>query len=137
MARDGFRFTCQGSGKCCLAGEDYGYVYLTRLDRQRLAAHFEISQWAFTRRYAERTDGYFYLKEPDTDCRFLENKRCTVYEARPLQCRTWPFWPENINGAGWTKEAARRCPGIGKGRLYGSEEIQEILARQSESRGKR
>eukprot|EP00961_Rhodomonas_salina_P046921 629705-Rhodomonas_salina.2 len=21
---------------------------------------------------------------------------CSLYEARPKQCRTWPFWPENL-----------------------------------------
>lgn len=27
-------------------------------------------------------------------CIFLgEDNRCTIYEARPLQCRTYPYWP--------------------------------------------
>ena len=24
-------------------------------------------------------------------------RACTVYPVRPLQCRTWPFWPENLS----------------------------------------
>ena len=36
------------------------------------------------------------------DCVFLKEdpergrKTCSIYPVRPLQCRTWPFWPENL-----------------------------------------
>jgi len=54
-----------------------------------------------------------------TTCRFLDpvtKKRCLVYEARPAQCRTWPFWPENMNARAWDREVVAFCPGVGKGR---------------------
>ena len=45
----------------------------------------------------------------------LTRRVCGIYPVRPLQCRTWPFWPENlINESAW-KRAARGCPGMDRG----------------------
>ena len=45
-------------------------------------------------------------------------RQCSVYEVRPLQCRTWPFWPENL----WSKKtwdhAAKRCHGMNAGHRH-------------------
>ena len=41
-----------------------------------------------------------------------DKKTCIVYEARPIQCRTYPFWSQNMIGeAEWRAEASR-CEGI-------------------------
>lgn len=129
--KDGIRFECQGSGKCCLSREEYGYVYLTLEDRRRLARHFGLTTVAFTRQYCERGGGHVYLKQPDrTECRFLEGNRCGVYEARPIQCRTWPFWPEVMAPKAWSKEVKSFCPGVGKGRLHTAAEIEAVLETQ-------
>lgn len=51
-------------------------------------------------------------KKENNACIFLKNNRCQVYTARPSQCRTYPWWKENLN----TKEswalAAEQCEGI-------------------------
>jgi Fe-S-cluster containining protein len=126
---DGIRFECQGTGGCCRSRGPYGYVYLSLEDRRSLAAHLGLSTYAFTRRYCDKTDGLFHLKHPERDCCFLVDRRCQVYEARPLQCRTWPFWPENMDPRVWRREVAATCPGVGRGRLYSAAEIEAILAR--------
>lgn len=133
--RDGIRFECQGEGRCCMSRGKYGYVYLSFSDRRRLASHFKIPLSEFTARYTIKTDGLYELKYADKDCPFLKDNRCNVYEARPWQCRTWPFWPENLNSSVWNEEIAPYCPGIGKGRLYTSEEIEEILAKKKDVAG--
>lgn len=129
---DGVRFACQGSGKCCVSRGGYGYVYLTLEDRRRLARALGLGTAQFTRRYCAKTDGYVHLRETGPDCVFLEGKRCGVYEARPTQCRTWPFWPENMSARAWTAIAAY-CPGVGKGRTVPRERIEQILAEQRDS----
>jgi Fe-S-cluster containining protein len=101
-------------------------VYLTLEDRRRMARELRISTLSFTRRYCTKTDGWFHLKHPEKDCAFLDGKRCTVYAGRPTQCRTWPFWPENLKPKAWTREVVAFCPGVGKGRLYSAEEIREL-----------
>jgi Fe-S-cluster containining protein len=123
----GVQFECTGSGKCCVSRDEYGYVYLTLKDRQRMAAYLKIPTRKFTRTYCTSEGGWFYLKDYTRACRFLEGKRCGVYEARPAQCRTWPFWPENMTPKKWTKEVQSFCPGVGKGKLYSAEEIKALL----------
>lgn len=135
---DGIRFECQGSGRCCMSRGEYGFVYLTLEDRRNLARHFGVSTAEFTRKYCEKVDGYFqvkYSKEVDA-CPFLVGKQCGVYEARPMQCRTWPFWPEVMSPKAWSKEVQAFCPGVGKGKLYSAEEIDEIVGRQKRSEAK-
>lgn len=124
---DGIRFECQGSGRCCMSRGSYGYVYMTLKDRQRMAKVLGLSTSAFTRKYCEVTDGWHHLKNPSEACIFLTGTRCDVYEGRPAQCRTWPFWPENMNAKVWQKEIAAFCPGVGKGKLHSAEEIERQL----------
>lgn len=133
--REGIRFECQGDGKCCLSRGRYGYVYLSFSDRRRLAAHFGISTAEFTRRYTEKEDGLYQLKYEGADCPFFTENRCEVYAARPWQCRTWPFWPENMNKRVWEREVASYCPGAGKGRLFTADEIEAILAKKKDVPG--
>lgn len=123
----GVRFECQGSGRCCVSRGEYGFVYLTDPDRKAMAAHLGLSLREFTRDYCGKTDGYYHLSETKSECRFLKNHRCEVYEARPTQCRTWPFWPQNMDAKVWTEEVQSYCPGVGKGKWYSPEEIQKIV----------
>ena len=97
-----------------------------------MAAHLGLRTSDFTRKHCQKTGGYWHLRHPEKDCEFLEGKRCGVYEARPTQCRTWPFWPENMNAKSWTREIAPFCAGVGKGRLVPREEIEALLARERE-----
>ena len=132
--KNGVKFQCQGSGKCCVSRGEYGYVYLTLKDRRLLAEHFGLTTRQFTKTYCDKdSNGYWKLNDFTKSCRFLEGKGCTVYEARPTQCRTWPFWPEVMSARNWAKEVAAYCPGVGKGRLWTKEEIQTQLAIQAKS----
>lgn len=122
------RFECTGCGDCCKTRGSYCYVYVSREERKRLAQHLGVSPHAFTRRYCQKTNGFFHLREPAKDCMFLDGARCSVYPARPNQCRTWPFWPENLKQRAWVQEVKRDCPGVGQGRLYTTQEVGRLLA---------
>ena len=54
-----------------------------------------------------------------------ETRRCTVYDTRPRQCRTWPFWNSNLRSREAWDEAAEACPGCNKGDLVPLEQIVE------------
>jgi len=105
----------------------YGFVYMTLEDRRRMAKVLKLRTSVFTRTYCDFDGEYWHLKDPDKNCQFLDGKRCTVYLGRPAQCRTWPFWPENMNAKTWNKDVAAFCPGVGKGRLYSAKEIEALL----------
>ena len=113
---DGLRFACQpGCGKCCTRHGEYDFVYLEREDVARLASHFNVPVKEFRARWTKKDDGHTILRMDGPACPFLDGTRCTVYDARPAQCGTFPFWPENLKSrAGWD-ELGRFCPGVGKG----------------------
>ena len=133
--KEGLRFQCQGSGKCCVSRGEYGFVYLDDNDRKQMAHHLDLSLTEFTKKYCAKADGYYHLKTSieQEECLFLIDNKCDIYAARPTQCRTWPFWPETLNPKSWKKEVAEFCPGIGKGRLYSEKEIETIAGEQMQS----
>ncbi len=111
------RFSCTGCGKCCETAGDY-YVYLTPEEASLIRNHLGLSRAWFRRRYLARLEEGELVLGPGRDerCVFLDQAgRCRVYPVRPLQCRTYPFWPEvAVNRRDWQREALR-CEGIGHG----------------------
>ena len=122
----GIRFECQGSGNCCVSRGNYGFVYLSKKDIKKLSDEFKITEKNFVKNYCQKTDGFIHLKElkkNNGNCIFLKDNKCTVYKSRPIQCRTWPFWPENMNTKTWNNDIAKNCPGVGKGKVKTKKEI--------------
>ena len=112
---DGIKFSCQTDcGKCC--DEPGGIVYLKPSDAERLASHQEIDIREWLERDCETTiDGRFILKSDESTeiCIYLdENKQCKVYEARPAQCRSFPFWSENLRSDKSWRKTVDFCPGL-------------------------
>lgn len=132
---EGIRFGCVGDGNCCRNHGRHTYVYLSFGDRKRLAALLSMTTLEFTKAYTRASGGLVHLKDAGQDCPFFREDRCAVHAARPWQCRTWPFWPENMHPQVWEREVAAFCPGVGRGRLYTAEEIEAIMRKQGEVRG--
>jgi Fe-S-cluster containining protein len=133
--RKGVQFQCQGSGQCCTSHGEFGFVFLTLEDRQRMAKVLKMRTAEFTKKHCDKTGGIYHLREEKgkPDCMFLEGKRCGVYEGRPTQCRTWPFWPEVMDAKSWKKDVVDFCPGVDKGKIWSGDEIEKILNEQKKS----
>ena len=136
--KEGIRFECQGSSNCCVSRNSYGYVYLSNKDILRLSKFTKLKYDVFIKLYCDKTDGFTHFKEKKerSKCIFLDKKKCSVYEARPIQCRTWPFWKENMNTKKWNNEISKFCPGINKGGRISKKEIDKII-NEDEDNGKR
>jgi uncharacterized protein len=121
----GLKFACTGCGDCC-TGEP-GYVWANKAEIAAMAAAVNVTVEEFERRYVRMVGIRKSLIElAGGDCVFFDNQRraCRVYEARPRQCRTWPFWPSNLaSPMDWVR-TAERCPGCNIGRRV---PVQEIL----------
>jgi len=133
---NGLRFTCRQCGHCCR--HEPGYVFLSENDLNALSSFFDISNREFTEKYCRVVDlgivKRLSLKETkEYDCIFWDNG-CSVYSARPLQCRTYPFWPSVLaSREEWEKES-KECPGINNGKLHSAAKIRkELKKRQDET----
>lgn len=110
--KEGLRFNCTQCGKCCTGSP--GYVWADEQEIQEMAKFLNVSVEEFVKKYMRKVDGRLALLEDpkNYDCIFLKDRLCQVYGARPKQCRTFPWWHENLSSAkAWTA-TARRCEGI-------------------------
>lgn len=114
--RQPLHFSCTGCGACCRGGGDY-HVFVDRDEARGICGYLGLSWAWFRRRYLTRYDDELVLQSGDDGrCVFLDpGGRCSVYEARPRQCRTYPFWPEVVATARTWQREARRCEGIDRG----------------------
>ena len=75
-------------------------------------------------------DGYFYLslkEKSNYDCVFWEQGGCSVYEHRPIQCKSYPFWETFLLSIDRWEALKATCPGVGIGTLHSHEEIEEWI----------
>ncbi len=127
--KDGLQFNCTQCGDCCTGSP--GYVWVNKDEIKALTeATGEASTEDFERKYVTKVGRRKTLKElpqANFDCVFLdpETRGCMVYQARPQQCRTWPFWGSNLTNKKAWEEAAEACPGCNQGQLYSIDEIEE------------
>ncbi len=108
-------------------------MFLSETEINNLASFLSVSREAFIEIYCRKIDYGLYflvsLKEKENfDCIFLSKDGCKVYPARPVQCRTYPFWRGIAETDAEWKSEKRNCPGIGKGRLFSKKEVQSIIA---------
>lgn len=128
---DGLRFACQPDcGRCCSRHDEYAYIYLREEDVPALAERLGLTVPAFLAEWTALDDGDLVLKMGDAACPFLDGVRCTVYEARPTQCRTFPFWKENLARRRDWEQLASFCPGIDRGPVHPLHVIRETVAKR-------
>jgi Fe-S-cluster containining protein len=103
-------------------------VWVRRLEIAAISRFLRLSAEEFMERYVRQVLGDYSLRElGNGDCVFWSPKGCEIYEARPTQCRTFPFWREYVRSPEAWKQAGRRCPGVNKGRLYSAAEITRLV----------
>jgi Fe-S-cluster containining protein len=112
----GKRFSCTGCGVCCTGS---GEVWFNDNELLALAKFKDMDATEFANRYCKtgykKRPGWHMLKTKagSDHCVFLENgTHCSVYGARPLQCSTYPWWPELMDEQNWLEEAEFVCEGI-------------------------
>lgn len=129
--REGLAFECTQCGACCTGPE--GYVLVSDDEADRMARAMKLKPAVFRERYLRKLSIGWSLNEKGTehgqDCVFLDRETlpgkavCGIYEHRPLQCRTFPWWPENLQSQRAWKRLGRGCEGVGRGGIVRIEEI--------------
>jgi Fe-S-cluster containining protein len=123
----GLRFRCTMCGHCCTGAP--GHVWVTDEEIAAIAAlraEPVAEVVALYTRAAHR--GRSMREKANGDCVFYDQAAgCTIYAARPGQCRTWPFWHSNVNTPKDWQHTCAICPGSGQGDLIPVEEITRRL----------
>jgi uncharacterized protein len=128
----GLRFECQPDcGKCCTSVRE-GSVFLEPPDIESLARKLQVSEHELVEKYTTREEGseLELAKNAAGDCVFLVDRACSVQDAKPFQCRAYPFLPQDgftpVESPFTWRYEKKFCPGIGKGPLYPKKTIVAI-----------
>jgi uncharacterized protein len=116
---NGLKFQCTGCGDCCTGAP--GYVWVDKKEIQTMAESLGVETTVFEKHYVRRVGARKSLIErPDGDCIFFasQNRHCHVYDARPQQCRTFPFWSSTTRSEKDWLEISKNCPGCNQGPLF-------------------
>nr|WP_321268362.1 YkgJ family cysteine cluster protein [uncultured Sulfurimonas sp.] len=119
IKKDGFTYafdssacsTCQG--RCC-TGES-GYIYVSQNEIEKISKLLDIDVNEFASKYLFKKGYKYSIKEikynDSYECVFYDREinGCKIYEARPSQCITFPFWDYFKNNI---DELKQECPGI-------------------------
>lgn len=127
--RDGLRFECTQCGNCCTGSP--GYVWVEEEEIQAIARYLGKPVGEIRLMNTRPVRGRVSLTEyANGDCVYFDPQQrgCTIYPARPKQCRTWPFWNSNLSSESDWKSIQRNCPGAGNGNFVPLEEIQMLAS---------
>ena len=131
----GLYFNCTGCGACCTGS---GRVWLSEQEIVVMAQGLEMKVDSFVEEHIERIEGRWAIKEnpQNGDCHFLKDGKCRVYQVRPRQCRTFPWWPSTLKNQQTWAEAKRVCEGIeaDEAPLVSFAEIKQQLREETKGR---
>lgn len=125
----GLAFTCTQCGNCCTGAP--GVVWVSEEEMRAIAEYRKQSYGEIMIHHTKLVAGRRSLTEfANGDCTFLDPKSrgCTIYPVRPVQCRTWPFWPSNLVSRETWERAKSVCPGIDQGAFVPLAEIERQAA---------
>jgi Fe-S-cluster containining protein len=128
----GLKFTCTQCGDCCSGAP--GFTWVSEAEIDALSDRLGLDRAAFRARYTRTVwrngeQRVSLVEKRGGDCVFFQRGTgCTVYEQRPRQCRTWPFWDRIVATPEDWADSARECPGMDRGTLHGAGHIAATAA---------
>ena len=128
--REGLQFTCTQCGDCCTGAP--GVVWVTDEELREIADYLGKPIGEIRLFHTRLIRGRMSLTEfANGDCTFFDprGRKCTVYKARPVQCRTWPFWNSHLASPQAWQSVCEKCPGSGEGAFFSLEQIRERAGR--------
>lgn len=119
IRQDGFGYEFDSNkcdecgGKCC-TGES-GYIWISEDEIRSLGEYLGYKTELIKEIFLEKFGNRYSIKEKPYKggfaCIFFDekNKNCSIYEYRPNQCRSFPFWEHFKRNF---KELERECIGV-------------------------
>lgn len=120
IKKNGYNFSfnptaCEScAGNCCI-GES-GYIWINIVEIEALSKYLGLTLDSFREKYLFKVGYKYSIKEVELAdnsfaCCFFDlgKRKCSIYDYRPTQCRTFPFWEYFKNNE---KEVYKECPAI-------------------------
>lgn len=119
IKQDGFNYSfdagaCSSCQAKCCTGES-GYIHVNTSEMESISNFLDLSIEDFTQNYLFKNGYKYSIKErkfgESYECAFYDraSNGCVIYEVRPTQCRTFPFWDYFKTRV---DELKLECPGV-------------------------
>ncbi|WP_310442393.1 YkgJ family cysteine cluster protein [Sulfurimonas sp.] len=105
---------CSACQARCCTGES-GYIHVNAAEIESISDFLGLSINDFTQNYLFKNGYKYSIKErkfnDSHECEFYDrtSNGCAIYEVRPTQCRTFPFWDYFKTRV---DELKLECPGV-------------------------
>ncbi|MCD6271365.1 MAG: YkgJ family cysteine cluster protein [Deltaproteobacteria bacterium] len=106
--------TCKTCGGKCCRGFG-GYVWISMEELEKMAGARKMDVALFSKQYVRQVQGRLSLQERVINgehfCCFFDliDCQCAIYQSRPKQCRTFPFWDHLKKDP---QKLLDECPGV-------------------------
>ena len=106
--------TCKTCGGKCCRGFG-GYVWVSMEELEKMAGTRNMGVALFSKQYVRQVQGRLSLQERVINgehfCCFFDyiDCQCTIYQLRPKQCRTFPYWNQFKKDP---QHLFAECPGV-------------------------
>jgi Fe-S-cluster containining protein len=118
-------FRCNRCGTCCGdTSQRTRQVLLLKSEAEDIAAFTGKAIAGFAEETKREKTYTYEMKKNQGKCLFLTEKKCSIYESRPLICRFYPFMLETKNDGTHVFAATSECSGISD---WNSEDKRRIL----------
>ena len=100
-------------GRCCNGGS--GNIWVNKREIEAISQVLGMDTGAFITTYLRKISYRYSIVELKSEgnyaCVFYDEikRGCTIYDVRPEQCRTFPFWPYFKEQP---EEVFNECPGV-------------------------
>ncbi|MDD2652174.1 MAG: YkgJ family cysteine cluster protein [Sulfurimonas sp.] len=119
ITQEGFSYTfdpsaCETCQARCCTGES-GYIHVNHQEIEAIASFAGLDNDVFMQRFLFKNGYKYSIKEHKVaesyECAFYDraSNGCMIYEVRPMQCRTFPFWDYFKTRV---DELKLECPGV-------------------------
>lgn len=119
ISKEGFDFSfdekaCEKCGGKCCTGES-GSIFVSKEELKILRQYLGLDEQEFALKFLKKVGFKMSFKEVKFEdgyaCIFFDQvkRNCKIYEYRPSQCRTFPFWKYYKNHK---EELEKECIGI-------------------------
>jgi len=131
------KFECTQCGQCCRGKGSYVFLHQDEVEKIRRIVN--VSAYLFKKNFLDtHPEGDLVLAQRGSgDCVFLVDKSqttsgnqkmgCHIYKNRPVQCSSYPFWPEILTSKKTWLQEAEQCEGINRGNDVSSKTIECTL----------